>query len=66
MQSRRTGERLKCVLQVQSANPTGPKFSGPMEVAKHLYKEGGWMSLNRGFTATFARDACVPAPRAPA
>ena len=50
------GERLKCVLQVQNMNPTGPKFNGPIDVAKHLYKTGGFMSLNRGFLATMGRD----------
>jgi len=54
-------ERLKCVLQVQNAHLGAgekPKFSGPIPLAKHLYKEGGISSVNRGFCATMLRD-CI-------
>jgi solute carrier family 25 carnitine/acylcarnitine transporter 20/29 len=48
------GERAKCVLQVQG--PGGP-HKGPVDVWKALYKQGGLASVNRGFTATLARDS---------
>eukprot|EP01120_Amphizonella_sp_Union-15-10_P009696 TRINITY_DN3737_c0_g5_i1.p1 TRINITY_DN3737_c0_g5~~TRINITY_DN3737_c0_g5_i1.p1 ORF type:complete len:299 (-),score=35.67 TRINITY_DN3737_c0_g5_i1:44-940(-) len=53
-------ERLKCVLQVQSSQlkpGEKPRFSGPMDLAKHLYKEGGVASVNRGFMSTMLRDS---------
>jgi len=34
-----------------------PKFRGPMDVYKHLYKTGGIASVNRGFFATMLRDS---------
>merc|ERR1740131_344818 len=53
------GERIKCLLQVQAAG-TGPqRFSGPMDVVKQLYKEGGVRSIYKGTCATLLRD--VPA-----
>eukprot|EP00042_Codosiga_hollandica_P048217 m.535730 g.535730 ORF g.535730 m.535730 type:complete len:293 (+) comp57620_c0_seq1:120-998(+) len=55
------GERLKCVLQVQSMNPQGQQFKGPIDVAKHLYATGGVSSVNRGFVATFMRDGLASA-----
>ncbi|CAD5227207.1 unnamed protein product [Bursaphelenchus xylophilus] len=55
------GERIKCLLQVQSSG--GPqKYSGPLDVAKQLYKEGGIRSIYRGTAATLMRD--VPASAA--
>jgi solute carrier family 25 carnitine/acylcarnitine transporter 20/29 len=48
------GERAKCVLQVQG--PGGP-HKGPVDVWKALYKQGGLASVNRGFSATLARDS---------
>ncbi|CAD5221926.1 unnamed protein product [Bursaphelenchus okinawaensis] len=55
------GERIKCLLQVQSAG--GPqKYSGPLDVVKQLYKEGGIKSIYRGTAATLMRD--VPASAA--
>ncbi|KAI6216097.1 hypothetical protein M3Y94_00463200 [Aphelenchoides besseyi] len=56
------GERIKCLLQVQTAS-TGPaKFSGPLDVVRQLYKEGGIRSIYRGTGATLLRD--VPASAA--
>jgi len=56
------GERVKCLLQVQQAS-TGPaKYSGPRDVVKSLYREGGVRSLFKGSAATAARD--VPASAA--
>ncbi|GLH06736.1 hypothetical protein R5R35_007938 [Gryllus longicercus] len=53
------GERIKCLLQVQQAG-TGPaKYSGPVDVVKQLYKEGGMRSIYKGSVATLLRD--VPA-----
>jgi solute carrier family 25 carnitine/acylcarnitine transporter 20/29 len=50
-------ERCKCVLQVQGHTEGGKKFKGPMEVYRHLLKEGGLASVNRGFFATMLRDS---------
>lgn len=51
------GERIKCVLQVQGQQATqGPKLTGPVEVVKHLYAEGGLRSIFRGSAATLLRD----------
>jgi len=47
------GERAKCVLQTQGKSG---KFNGPVDVWKHLYREGGIASVNRGFLSTLARD----------
>ncbi|XP_066996720.2 mitochondrial carnitine/acylcarnitine carrier protein [Anabrus simplex] len=53
------GERIKCLLQIQQAG-TGPaKYSGPVDVVKQLYKEGGMRSIYKGTVATLLRD--VPA-----
>jgi solute carrier family 25 carnitine/acylcarnitine transporter 20/29 len=49
------GERIKCLLQVQAASTGAPKYSGPWDCAKKLYKEGGIRSIYRGTGATFAR-----------
>lgn len=56
------GERIKCVLQVQQAATGPPKYSGPIDVVKSLYKEGGMKSIFRGSAATAMRD--VPASAA--
>ncbi|KYB29905.1 Congested-like trachea protein [Tribolium castaneum] len=49
------GERIKCLLQIQQAS-TGPKtYSGPVDVVKKLYKEGGIRSIYRGSGATLLR-----------
>lgn len=52
------GERVKCLLQVQNANPssTGPKYSGPKDCFKQLYKQGGIRNVYVGTVATAARD----------
>uniref|UniRef100_A0A1B6GQQ0 Mitochondrial carnitine/acylcarnitine carrier protein n=1 Tax=Cuerna arida TaxID=1464854 RepID=A0A1B6GQQ0_9HEMI len=53
------GERIKCLLQVQQ-DSTGPKkYSGPRDVVRKLYKEGGIRSIYKGTVATLLRD--VPA-----
>lgn len=52
------GERVKCLLQVQDANPssTGPKYKGPADCFKQLYKQGGIRNNFVGTVATAARD----------
>lgn len=52
------GERVKCLLQVQNANPSaaGPKYSGPGDCFKQLYKQGGIRNVYVGTIATAARD----------
>ncbi|XP_074644437.1 mitochondrial carnitine/acylcarnitine carrier protein-like [Tubulanus polymorphus] len=52
------GERIKCLLQVQ-ANEKNPKYKGPVDVVKQLYKQGGIRSVYKGTCATLLRD--VPA-----
>jgi solute carrier family 25 carnitine/acylcarnitine transporter 20/29 len=52
------GERIKCVLQVQGIGAE-QKYSGPMDVARKLYAEGGIRSIYRGTAATLLRD--IPA-----
>jgi len=49
------GERIKCLLQVQSAGGGGG-YSGPVDVVRSLYREGGLRSIFRGAGATAARD----------
>merc|ERR1712107_225000 len=40
------GERIKCLLQVQNASRSGGvKYSGPVDVIKSLYREGGVRSI---------------------
>jgi len=56
------GERIKCILQVQQAATGPPKYAGPIDVVKSLYKEGGVKSIFRGSAATCMRD--VPASAA--
>lgn len=52
------GERVKCLLQVQSANPTstGPRYDGPKDCFKQLYKQGGIRNVYVGTVATACRD----------
>lgn len=52
------GERVKCLLQVQNANPSaaGPKYAGPGDCFKQLYRQGGLRNLYVGTVATAARD----------
>jgi len=56
------GERIKCLLQVQQAATGPPKYSGPLDVVKSLWREGGIRSIYRGTCATLLRD--VPASAA--
>lgn len=53
------GERIKCILQVQQAATGPPKYKGPVDVVKSLYRTGGIRSIYRGTCATLLRD--VPA-----
>lgn len=51
------GERVKCLLQVQAANPNAPAlYSGPIDCAKKLYRQGGIRSIYKGTAATLMRD----------
>ena len=51
------GERIKCLLQVQAANPSATlKYNGPIDCAKQLYREGGIRSIYKGTAATLLRD----------
>lgn len=52
------GERIKCLLQIQQGLEK-PKYSGPTDVVKQLYREGGIKSIYKGTVATLLRD--VPA-----
>lgn len=49
-------ERVKVLLQIQGQGGTGPAYSGPFDVVRQLYKEGGIKSIWRGTGATLARD----------
>jgi solute carrier family 25 carnitine/acylcarnitine transporter 20/29 len=65
------GERIKCLLQVcvratglrtlcgyaqvQSHATGPPKYSGPMDVTRQLWKEGGIRSIYKGTFVTLAR-----------
>lgn len=53
------GDRVKCLLQVQSISPLERRYRGPTDVVRQLYQEGGVRSLFRGTAATLLRD--VPA-----
>nr|CAD7197144.1 unnamed protein product [Timema douglasi] len=53
------GERIKCLLQVQQGGSAPAKYTGPIDVAKQLYKSGGIRSLYKGTIATLLRD--IPA-----
>lgn len=52
------GERIKCLLQIQHGEAK-PKYNGPFDCARQLYKEGGMRSIYKGTCATLLRD--VPA-----
>ncbi|XP_012268669.1 congested-like trachea protein [Athalia rosae] len=52
------GERIKCLLQIQHAEAI-PKYNGPVDCVKQLYREGGMRSIYKGTCATLLRD--VPA-----
>jgi solute carrier family 25 carnitine/acylcarnitine transporter 20/29 len=53
------GERIKCILQVQSMGNSAVKYNGPLDLVTKLYKEGGIRSIYRGTAATLIRD--IPA-----
>lgn len=48
------GERIKCLLQIQHADAK-PKYNGPVDCAKQLYREGGIKSIYKGTCATLLR-----------
>mmetsp|Transcript_11312 Transcript_11312/g.20904 ORF Transcript_11312/g.20904 Transcript_11312/m.20904 type:complete len:286 (+) Transcript_11312:96-953(+) len=48
------GDRIKIILQAQDA--ANPKYNGPIDVAKSLWKEGGMRSLYKGSALTLLRD----------
>ncbi|KAK1129924.1 hypothetical protein K0M31_019621 [Melipona bicolor] len=52
------GERIKCLLQIQQGD-SKPKYNGPIDCAKQLYKNGGIRNIYKGTCATLLRD--VPA-----
>lgn len=52
------GERIKCLLQIQHADAK-PKYSGPVDCMKQLYKEGGLRSIYKGTFATFLRGMII-------
>lgn len=50
-------ERIKVLLQIQGqGGGSGPTYSGPLDVVRQLYKQGGLKSIFRGTGATLARD----------
>lgn len=50
------GERIKCLLQVQMDSKGPPKYKGPVDCVKQLYREGGIRSIYKGTAATLLRD----------
>ncbi|XP_071961155.1 mitochondrial carnitine/acylcarnitine carrier protein-like [Antedon mediterranea] len=54
------GERIKCLLQIQAASQGKPKYAGPMDCARQLYREAGlFRGIYKGTVATLLRD--IPA-----
>ncbi|PIA15893.1 putative mitochondrial carnitine/acylcarnitine carrier protein [Coemansia reversa NRRL 1564] len=49
-------ERIKCVLQVASANGSGTAYKGPADAALSIVRAGGITSLFKGTCATLLRD----------
>ena len=43
------------IFQIQNATEGPKKYSGPVDVIKSLYKEGGLRSIFKGSAATAAR-----------
>ncbi|XP_012247705.1 congested-like trachea protein isoform X1 [Bombus impatiens] len=52
------GERIKCLLQIQQGDAK-PRYNGPIDCTKQLYKNGGIRNIFKGTCATLLRD--VPA-----
>jgi len=53
------GERIKVLLQIQGQKAEAgvpPKYKGPSDVVRQLYREGGIRSIFKGTTATLLRD----------
>lgn len=54
------GERVKCLLQIQASSTGPPKYAGPWDCMKQIYREAGlFRGIYRGTMATLLRD--VPA-----
>mmetsp|Transcript_5270 Transcript_5270/g.15402 ORF Transcript_5270/g.15402 Transcript_5270/m.15402 type:complete len:264 (+) Transcript_5270:427-1218(+) len=50
-------ERIKCLLQVQTASSTNaPKYNGMMDCAVQIFRSGGIRSLYKGTVLTLMRD----------
>lgn len=49
-------ERVKVLMQIQGQGGE-QKYKGPLDVVRHLYKEGGVRSIWRGTGATLLRDS---------
>lgn len=52
------GERIKCLLQIQHGD-VKPKYNGPIDCAKQLYREGGLRSIYKGTCATLLRGMII-------
>lgn len=50
------GERIKCLLQIQSGSGGEKKYNGAVDCAKKLYQQGGIRSVYKGTVATLLRD----------
>lgn len=50
------GERVKCLLQMQTESGREAKYKGPIDVIKKTYREGGIRSVFRGTLVTGLRD----------
>ncbi|XP_062520273.1 mitochondrial carnitine/acylcarnitine carrier protein-like [Corticium candelabrum] len=49
------GERIKCMLQIQTA-AGGVQYSGPLDVARKVFRQSGIQGLYKGTCATLLRD----------
>jgi solute carrier family 25 carnitine/acylcarnitine transporter 20/29 len=52
------GERIKCLLQVQQGGGE-QRYTGMVDCAKKLYKEGGIRSIYKGSLATLLRGELI-------
>eukprot|EP01102_Stenamoeba_stenopodia_P004920 TRINITY_DN15424_c0_g1_i1.p1 TRINITY_DN15424_c0_g1~~TRINITY_DN15424_c0_g1_i1.p1 ORF type:complete len:307 (-),score=57.46 TRINITY_DN15424_c0_g1_i1:234-1154(-) len=50
------GERIKCLLQIQGGMSGPPKYAGPMDCAKQVFRESGIRGIYKGTAATMLRD----------